>query len=155
MTKDNNIQYLDNNNIPLMEIDHIGIAVVDLESSIRWYSEKLGMKVVCKETNLYQGVREAMLTTNSTRKSNTKIQLLSSLNKSSTISRFIDKKGPGLQQIAYKTNNIELLSGHLRRSGVRLIYDTPKVGTENSSINFINPKDSGGVLIEIVQLNDF
>jgi methylmalonyl-CoA/ethylmalonyl-CoA epimerase len=68
-----------------------------------------------------------------------------------TIAKFIDKRGPGLQQLAYRVSDIEALTDRLRGQGVRLLYDAPRRGTANSRINFIHPKDAGGVLIELVE----
>ncbi|MGB0964446.1 MAG: AMP-binding protein [Mycobacterium sp.] len=68
-----------------------------------------------------------------------------------TIAKFIDKRGPGLQQLAYRVSDIDALTARLRGQGVRLLYDAPRRGTANSRINFIHPKDAGGVLIELVE----
>jgi methylmalonyl-CoA/ethylmalonyl-CoA epimerase len=73
------------------------------------------------------------------------------LDETSTIAKFLDKRGPGLQQIAYRVSDIDALTERLRADGVRLIYDAPRRGTANSRINFIHPKDGGGVLIELVE----
>ena len=69
----------------------------------------------------------------------------------STIAKFLDKRGPGLQQLAYRVRDIEAISEGLREQGIRLLYDEPRRGTANSRINFIHPKDAGGVLIELVE----
>jgi methylmalonyl-CoA/ethylmalonyl-CoA epimerase len=79
------------------------------------------------------------------------IQLLAPLRADSPIGKFLDRSGPGIQQMAYTVTDIEAASEHLRSSGVRLLYDEPKRGTAGSLINFTHPKDSGGVLIELVQ----
>jgi methylmalonyl-CoA/ethylmalonyl-CoA epimerase len=73
------------------------------------------------------------------------------LDENSTIAKFLDKRGPGLQQFAYRVSDLDALSERLREQGIRLIYDAPRVGTSNSRINFIHPKDGGGVLIELVE----
>lgn len=73
------------------------------------------------------------------------------LDETSTIAKFIDKRGPGLQQFAYRVSDLDALSERLRADGLRLIYDAPRRGTANSRINFIHPKDSGGVLVELVE----
>ena len=132
-------------------IDHVGIAVPDLDASIKWYHDKLGMIVLHEETNHDQGVREVMLAVRGTPKGSAQIQLLSPVDETSTIAKFIDKRGPGLQQLAYRTSDIDALSDRLRDEGVRLLYDAPRKGTANSRINFIHPKDGGGVLIELVE----
>ena len=79
------------------------------------------------------------------------IQLMAPLDETSTIAKFLDKRGPGLQQLAYRVSDIDALSERLREQGVRLIYEAPRRGTADSRINFIHPKDAGGVLIELVQ----
>ncbi len=132
-------------------IDHVGIAVPDLADAIKWYHDHLGMIVLHEEVNEEQGVREAMLSVRGAPKGSAQIQLMSPLDETSTIAKFIDKRGPGLQQLAYRTSDIDLLSERLRTEGVRLLYDAPRRGTANSRINFIHPKDAGGVLIELVE----
>lgn len=132
-------------------IDHVGIAVPDLDAAIKWYHDNLGMIVLHEEINKEQGVREAMLSVRGAPKGSAQIQLMSPLDENSMIAKFIDKRGPGLQQLAYRTSDIDALSKRLRSQGVRLLYDAPRTGTANSRINFIHPKDAGGVLIELVE----
>jgi len=132
-------------------IDHVGIAVSDLDAAIKWYHDHLGMIVLHEEINEEQGVREAMLSVRGAPKGSAEIQLMSPLDETSTIAKFLDKRGPGLQQLAYRTSDIDLLSERLRAEGVRLLYDAPRRGTANSRINFIHPKDAGGVLVELVE----
>ena len=132
-------------------IDHVGIAVPDLDAAAKWYHDNLGMIVLHEEINEDQGVREAMLSVRGAAKGSAQIQLLAPLNEKSTIAKFIDRSGPGLQQLAYRTSDIDALSERLRSQGVRLLYEAPRKGTANSRINFIHPKDAGGVLIELVE----
>ncbi|NKZ14326.1 methylmalonyl-CoA epimerase [Mycolicibacterium septicum DSM 44393] len=132
-------------------IDHVGIAVPDLDAAAKWYHDNLGMIVLHEEINEEQGVREAMLSVRGAAKGSAQIQLLAPLNEQSTIAKFIDRSGPGLQQLAYRTSDIDALSERLRSQGVRLLYEAPRKGTANSRINFIHPKDAGGVLIELVE----
>ena len=132
-------------------IDHVGIAVPDLDAAIKWYHDNLGMIVLHEEINEEQGVREAMLAVRGAAKGSAQIQLMSPLDENSTISKFIDKRGPGLQQLAYRTSDIDALSKRLRSQGVRLLYEAPRRGTANSRINFVHPKDAGGVLVELVE----
>ncbi|CRZ13181.1 methylmalonyl-CoA epimerase [Mycolicibacterium neworleansense] len=132
-------------------IDHVGIAVPDLDAAAKWYHDNLGMIVLHEEINEEQGVREAMLSVRGAAKGSAQIQLLAPLDEKSTIAKFIDRSGPGLQQLAYRTSDIDALSERLRSQGVRLLYDAPRKGTANSRINFIHPKDAGGVLIELVE----
>ena len=132
-------------------VDHVGIAVPDLAAAIKWYHDHLGMIVLHEEVNEDQGVREAMLAVRGAPVGSAQIQLMAPLDETSTIAKFLDKRGPGIQQLAYRTSDIDALSERLRADGVRLIYDAPRRGTANSRINFIHPKDAGGVLIELVE----
>lgn len=132
-------------------IDHVGIAVPDLDAAIEWYAKHLGMVSTHEEVNEEQGVREAMLSVVGSPAGAPAIQLLAPLNENSTIAKFIDRSGPGLQQLAYRVTDIDAISAQLRADGVRLLYDAPRRGTANSRINFIHPKDAGGVLVELVE----
>ncbi|MFT7022656.1 MAG: methylmalonyl-CoA/ethylmalonyl-CoA epimerase [Rhodococcus sp. (in: high G+C Gram-positive bacteria)] len=132
-------------------IDHAGVAVPDLDVAIAWYTEHLGMVSVHEEINEGQGVREAMLSFPGAPAGATALQLLAPLDENSTIAKFIGRNGPGLQQLAYRVTDIDEISVDLRGHGVRLLYDTPRRGTADSRINFIHPKDAGGVLIELVE----
>ena len=132
-------------------IDHVGIAVPDLDAAIAWYSEHLGMVSTHEEVNEEQGVREAMLSVVGSPAGSTALQLLAPLNENSTIAKFIDRSGPGLQQLAYRVTDIDAISAQLRERGVRLLYDAPRRGTADSRINFVHPKDAGGVLVELVE----
>jgi methylmalonyl-CoA/ethylmalonyl-CoA epimerase len=129
-------------------IDHVGLAVRDLDASIAFYERTFGMHVVHEEVNEEQGVREAMLAVGD---SGSYIQLLAPLREDSPIGKFLAKNGEGIQQMAYNVDDIDAISAHLRDAGVRLLYDAPKKGTANSRINFVHPKDAGGVLIELVE----
>ncbi|WP_137725168.1 methylmalonyl-CoA epimerase [Prescottella subtropica] len=132
-------------------IDHVGIAVPDLDVAIAWYSKHLGMVSTHEEVNEEQGVREAMLSVVGSPAGAPAIQLLAPLDETSTIAKFIDRNGPGQQQLAYRVTDIDAISAQLRADGVRLLYDAPRRGTANSRINFIHPKDAGGVLVELVE----
>jgi methylmalonyl-CoA/ethylmalonyl-CoA epimerase len=129
-------------------IDHVGVAVPDLDEAIAFYRDAFGMQVVHEETNEEQGVREAMVAVGD---SGSCIQLLAPLNDESTIAKFLDRSGPGLQQLAYRVTDVEQVSAVLRERGLRLLYDAPRRGTSDSRINFIHPKDAGGVLVELVE----
>lgn len=132
-------------------IDHVGIAVADLDAAIAWYHDTLGMILVHEEVNEEQGIREAMLAVRSAPAGTAQIQLMAPIDESSTIAKFLDKRGPGIQQMAVRVSDLDALVEQLREQGVRLIYDAPRRGTANSRINFIHPKDGGGVLIELVE----
>ena len=129
-------------------IDHVGIAVPDLDVAKKLYQDTFGMTVAHEETNEEQGVREAMVAVGD---SGACIQLLAPIDESSTIAKFIGRSGPGLQQLAYRVTDVEQVSAILRERGVRLLYDAPRRGTAGSRINFIHPKDAGGVLVELVE----
>jgi methylmalonyl-CoA/ethylmalonyl-CoA epimerase len=130
------------------KVDHVGIAVPDLDEAIAFYADTFGIVSVHEEINEDQGVREAMLVVGD---GTTLIQLLAPLTDDSVIAKFINRNGPGLQQVAYAVEDIEAVSTDLRGKGLRLIFDTARRGTSNSLVNFIHPKDAGGVLIELVQ----
>ena len=129
-------------------IDHVGVAVPDLDEAIAFYRDAFGMAVVHQETNEEQGVREAMVAVGD---SGSCIQLLAPLDEKSTIAKFLDRSGPGMQQLAYRVTDIDQVMGVLRGRGLRLLYDEPRRGTSNSRVNFIHPKDAGGVLVELVE----
>ena len=129
-------------------IDHVGVAVPDLDAAIAFYADKFGMRLLHEETNEEQGVREAMVGVGD---SGSCIQLLAPLNDESTIAKFLDRSGPGLQQLAYRVESIDETCAGLRERGLRLLYDEPRRGTSDSRINFIHPKDAGGVLVELVE----
>jgi methylmalonyl-CoA/ethylmalonyl-CoA epimerase len=131
-------------------IDHVGVAVADLDAAIAWYRDRFGMEVVHEEVNEEQGVREAMLRV-SPDDTGGQVQLLAPLRADSPIGRFLDRSGPGLQQLAYRVDDVEAVAQQLREQGLRLLYDTAKRGTAGSLVNFIHPKDVGGVLVELVQ----
>lgn len=135
--------------VELLRIDHVGIAVADLDEAIRFYGEKLGLRCVHQETNDEQGVREAMLAVGDG--AGPRIQLLAPARPDSAIAKFLDRSGPGLQQLAYTVADVEATAAALRARGMRLLYDEPKRGTAGSRINFVHPKDAGGVLVELVE----
>ena len=130
------------------QIDHVGIAVPDLDDAIAFYRDTFGIVSVHEEVNEEQGVREAMLAVGD---GTTRIQLLAPLSGDSTIAKFLDRNGPGVQQVAYTVDDIDKVSDALRERGMRLLYDQPRRGTSDSRVNFVHPKDAGGVLIELVE----
>lgn len=132
----------------LTRIDHVGIAVADLDAAVDFYGRAFGLTKIHEEVNEGQGVREAMLAVGD---SGSCIQLLSPLTPESTIARFLDKSGPGIQQIAYGVDDVEEAAAALRAAGIRMLYDTARIGTAGSLVNFCHPKDCGGVLVELVQ----
>jgi methylmalonyl-CoA/ethylmalonyl-CoA epimerase len=132
----------------IVGVDHVGIAVADLDEAIAWYRETFGLEATHTEVNEEQGVREAMLSAGD---GGAAIQLLAPLRPDSAIGKFLDRNGPGIQQMAYRVVDIEATSAALRDKGVRLLYDEPRRGTAESRINFVHPKDAGGVLVELVE----
>jgi methylmalonyl-CoA/ethylmalonyl-CoA epimerase len=135
--------------IELLRIDHVGIAVPDLEVAIQFYAENFGLRCVHEETNEEQGVREAMLAVGDG--AGPRLQLLAPARPDSAIAKFLGRSGPGLQQLAYTVADVELAADQLRARGLRLLYDAPRRGTAGSRINFVHPKDAGGVLVELVE----
>lgn len=147
-------------------IDHVGIAVADLDAALALYRDVYGMKVLHEETNAEQGVREAMVGFADAASESTSapgsdlsspagppacLQILAPLDENSTIAKFLDRSGPGLQQLAMRVTDVDEVSRVLRERGLRLLYDVPRTGTAGSRINFVHPKDAGGVLLELVE----
>lgn len=132
-------------------IDHVGLAVQDLDKAIAFYQDAFGMDLVHEEVNEEQGVREAMMAVGD---SGSCIQLLAPLKEDSPIGKFLARNGEGIQQVAYRVDDIEKAADELRDAGVRLLYEAPKRGTAGSRVNFAHPKDCGGVLIELVEPGD-
>jgi methylmalonyl-CoA/ethylmalonyl-CoA epimerase len=129
-------------------IDHVGLAVQDLDAAIDFYARAFGLHSIHEETNEEQGVREAMLAVGD---SGSAIQLLAPLSEDSPIGKFLARNGEGIQQMALRVTDIERAADTLRAAGVRVLYDTPKRGTAGSRVNFVHPKDCGGVLMELVE----
>jgi methylmalonyl-CoA/ethylmalonyl-CoA epimerase len=129
-------------------IDHVGVAVPDLDEAVDFYRSTYGMRMLHEETNEEQGVREAMMGVGD---SGSCIQLLAPLTPESTIAKFLDRSGPGIQQLAYRVEDLDAVSATLRERGLRLLYDAPRRGTSGSRVNFIHPKDARGILVELVE----
>ena len=129
-------------------IDHVGMAVPDLDEAIAFYRDTFGMRLAHEEVNEEQGVREAMMAVGD---SGSHVQLLAPIDESSTIAKYLGRSGPGCQQVAYRVTDVDQVGAILRERGVRLLYETPKRGTSDSRINFVHPKDAGGVLVELVE----
>ena len=130
------------------ELDHVGIAVADLDEAIEFYRRTFDMHVVHQEDNEEQGIREAMLAVGD---SESRVQLMAPLDADSIIATFLDRRGPGLQQVAYRVVDVDAAAATLRERGMRLLYDEARRGTAGSRINFVHPKDTGGVLVELVE----
>lgn len=132
----------------ITQIDHVGYAVPDLDEAIAFHEHSFGFRAVHQEVNEGLGVREAMLTVGS---GETMIQLLAPLRPDSTIARFLATRGPGVQQVAYRVTSIDEAMRACREQGMRVLYDEPRRGTSDSRVNFIHPKDTGGILVELVE----
>ena len=130
----------------LIGLDHIGVAVPNLDEGIAQWTG-LGLTQTHQEINEEQHVAEAMMSI----PSGVSIQLLAPTDEESTIAKFLNKQGPGLQQIAFAVTDINKAMELLKNAGITVLYETAKSGTSGSSINFIHPKDMGGVLVELVQ----
>lgn len=132
----------------LLGIDHVGLAVSDLDAAISRWAQTFGLEATHRETNAEQGIEEAMLGLSD----GSRIQLIAPLSSDSTIAKFLDKNGEGIQQLAFRVTDIELAMAAVLDAGMRLIYAESKIGTAGSKINFVHPKDAGGVLVELVEL---
>ena len=128
------------------EIDHIGVAVEDLDDSIAVYRDRLGMRVQHRETVEEYGVEAALLEIGGAH-----VELLTPTKSDSAVARFLEKKGPGMHHVAYRTDDIDGVLGQMRDAGMRLIDEEPRTGIQNSRVAFVHPKSTGGVLTEIVQ----
>ena len=132
-------------------VDHVGYAVPDLDEAVRFHTEVLGWREEHRETNEEQGVAEAMLVTGSADQTSARVQLLAPLRADSAIGTFLERSGPGVQQVAYRVDDVVAAADVLRARGVRMLYDEPRRGTAGSRINFAHPKDTGGILLELVE----
>ncbi|MEY4312097.1 MAG: methylmalonyl-CoA epimerase [Actinomycetota bacterium] len=128
-------------------IDHIGLAAKDLDQAILFWQENFGAKLHSRELNAEQDLEEAMMLF----QDGTKIQLLASTNPESTIGKFISKHGEGMQQLALRVVNLEQATKLLAEAQISSVYPAQKMGSNGTWINFIHPKFTGGVLIELVE----
>ena len=134
--------------ISLTDIDHIGIAVDDLEEAVETYRTLLGIDPVHRERVEDQGVEEALFQAGTSY-----IQLLGAIGPDTPVGRSLAARGPGLHHIAYRVTSINEALGHFRAKGAQLIDETPRVGSRNTMIAFIHPRSMNGVLVELVQEN--
>jgi methylmalonyl-CoA/ethylmalonyl-CoA epimerase len=130
----------------LSRIDHIGVAVGDLDAALKLYADTLKMPVVHRETVTEQGVEAILLDVGENH-----VELLAPLGPDTPVGKFLAKKGPGLHHVAYQVSDVEATLAALKAAGVRLIDETPRVGIRNSRVAFVHPAATGGVLTEIVQ----
>ena len=127
-------------------IDHTGVAVEDLDAAVALYEQTFGMELVHRETVTEQGVEAVLFDVGENH-----VELLRPLGPDTPVGKFLAKKGPGLHHVAYQTTDIEQTLAALKAAGVRLIDETPRIGIRGSSVAFLHPAASGGVLTEIVQ----
>lgn len=128
-------------------IDHVGLAVRNLDDAIEKWKTVFGAQLTSREINQEQGVEEALLRF----PNNTQIQLLAALNPQSPIGKFLEKHGEGVQQVALQISNLADATQRLNDVKIPTVYPAGKPGSNGSSINFIHPKYTGGVLIELVE----
>lgn len=127
-------------------IDHIGVAVADLDAALAHYERDYEMTVVHREVVAEQGVEAVLLDVGESH-----VELLAPTGPETPVGRFLAKRGPGLHHVAYQTADIDTELARLRAAGVRLIDDAPRVGIRSSRVAFLHPASTGGVLTEIVQ----
>lgn len=127
-----------------LKIDHLGIAVNNIESALKFYSDILGLKLEGEEVIADQKVKTAFLPIG-----DTEVELLESIAPDGPVAKFIEKRGEGLQHIAFKVEGLDSVLRELEKKGVRLIDSTPRIGAGNKRIAFLHPKDTFGVLVEL------
>lgn len=132
--------------VQLVDIDHVGIAVVNLDASVEHYRSTLGVAPFHSETIEDQGVREVLF-----RAGTSFIQLLEPLGPDTPVGKFIAKKGPGVHHIGYRVGDVAQTLAHLRGEGVPLVDEAPRIGSMGNTIAFVHPKGFEGVLVELVQ----
>lgn len=130
----------------LTEIDHVGIAVEDLEASVEHYRRTLGVEPTHRERVESQGVEEVLFAVGSSY-----IQLLGALGADTPVGRFLGRRGPGVHHVAYRVDSVAEALERLRAEGVRLIDETPRPGSRGTTIAFVHPSGMGGVLVELVE----
>lgn len=131
----------------LLNLDHVAIAVNDLDASIEAYARRYQVEPLYREVVEAQGVEEAMIPVGGSF-----IQLLTPISADSPVGKFLDKNGEGLHHVAYAVTNIEAALSHLKSEGARLVDETPRLGGRGARIAFVHPSDLGGTLIELVEL---
>ena len=127
-------------------IDHIGVAVEDLDAAIELYRSRFGMREQHRETVEDQGVEAVLLEVGEGH-----VELLRPLGEESAVAKFLAKRGPGLHHVAYQTDDIDRTLGAVRDAGIDLIDERPRVGIRGSRVAFLHPRSTGGVLTEIVE----
>lgn len=133
----------------IKKIDHIGIAVKSIEKTSELFSNILGLKVAGEEIIEEQKVKVAFLLLG-----DSKLELLESTSPDGPVARFIEKKGEGIQHIAFRVDNLEKILEKLKEDGVRLIDEKPRYGAGGTKIAFLHPKSTNGILIELSERNE-
>jgi methylmalonyl-CoA/ethylmalonyl-CoA epimerase len=127
-------------------IDHIGVAVEDLDGAVAFYRDRFGMREQHRETVEEQGVDAVLLEIGEGH-----VELLAPLSPDSAVGRFLERSGPGLHHVAYQTEDIDSALDSVREAGMRLIDEQPRAGIRGSKVAFVHPKSTGGVLTELVE----
>ena len=127
-------------------IDHIGVAVEDLDAAIELYRSRFGMREQHRETVEDQGVEAVLLEVGEGH-----VELLRPLGEESAVGKFLAKRGPGLHHVAYQTDDIDRTLGAVRDAGIDLIDERPRIGIRGSRVAFLHPRSTGGVLTELVE----
>ena len=130
----------------LSTIDHVGVAVEDIDAALAVYRDTLGMPLVHRETVREQGVDAALLDVGDGH-----VELLQPLGADTAVGRFLARRGPGLHHVAYQVPDIDATLRALREAGLALIDERPRAGIRGSRVAFLHPRSTGGVLTEIVQ----
>lgn len=129
-----------------VDIDHVGIAVENLDDAVDLYRRSLGVEPVHRERVEDQGVEEVLLPMGTSY-----IQLLGALGANTPVGAFLEARGPGLHHVAYRVDDVEAALARLRTEGLRLIDEAPRRGSRGTTIAFVHPKAFRGVLVELVQ----
>jgi methylmalonyl-CoA/ethylmalonyl-CoA epimerase len=129
-----------------VRVDHIGVAVEDLDAAIALHERDYGMALVHREVIDEQGVEAVLLDVGENH-----VELLRPLGEDTPVGRFLASRGPGLHHVAYRVGDVDSTLAQLRERGLRLIDETPRTGIRGSRVAFLHPAASGGVLTEIVQ----
>jgi methylmalonyl-CoA/ethylmalonyl-CoA epimerase len=127
-------------------IDHIGVAVEQIEPTLLLYSDNFGMRVAHREVVEEQGVEAVLLDVGENH-----VELLAPLGAETPVGRFLDKKGPGLHHVAYQVKDIDATLAALKQAGMALIDEQPRAGIRGSRVAFMHPRATAGVLTEIVE----
>ena len=133
----------------LTEIDHVAIAVRDLEAAIAWYADVLGATVVHREIVESDGVEEALI-----RVADSYVQLLTPTRDDSPVAKYLEKKGEGLHHVAYRVADCAVALEAVKAAGYQVIDQAPRPGSRATTVAFVHPKASFGTLIELVQESD-